>query len=71
MLLFACWMAIPKLHVSSLAVTNSSSLDLKNETELKSQATEDGNVEEYKKPVYFNIFKLIFSFLPVKSNQEE
>lgn len=40
------------------------------DTELKSQSTNEGDIEPMNKPAYFNIFKFIVSFLPVHSNQE-
>ena len=39
-------------------------------TELKSQSTNEGEMEPINKPAYFDIFKFIVSFLPVHSNQE-
>ncbi|MEI6019681.1 MAG: hypothetical protein WCR21_00995 [Bacteroidota bacterium] len=39
-------------------------------TEIKSQSSHEGDIEQIDKPAYFNIFKLIFSFLPVNSNQD-
>ena len=38
--------------------------------ELNSQRANEGETEPLDKPAYFNIFKLIFGFLPGNSNQQ-
>src|SRR5437868_15217180 len=64
--LIALWTATPKVYIHALLHHEHSAASLDQETKLKSQADDDCDFEKYNKPAYFNIFKFICSFLPVR-----
>ncbi len=72
MLLMALWIATPKVYIHELLNHEHSISVLSNETSVKSQSADDDcDFEKYDKPIYFNIFKFLFSFIPVKSGNQE
>jgi hypothetical protein len=66
LVLLALWVAVPKVYIHDLLHHNHSVSIVGDETKLQSQSAEDCDFQEYNKPVYFNIFKFISSFIPVK-----
>lgn len=67
LLLMALWIATPKVYIHELLHHNHTILQIGSETQVQSQpAADDCDFNEYNKPVYFNIFKFIGSFLPLK-----
>ncbi len=72
LVLLAVWVAIPKVYLHELLGHDHQGIIITNETKVKSQSTDDDcNFEKYNKPVYFNIFKFIFSFIPVKGQSDD
>ena len=71
LLILALWIATPKVYIHNLLHHNHSVNALDAETQVKSANTDDCDYEKYDKPVYFNIFKFIFSFIPVKTQDED
>jgi hypothetical protein len=71
MLLMAVWIATPKVYIHNLLHHDHSLTATGTETKVKSASTDDCDFDKYDKPVYFNIFKFIFSFIPVKTNNQE
>ncbi|MCC6369549.1 MAG: hypothetical protein IT236_00950 [Bacteroidia bacterium] len=67
----ALWIATPKVYIHNLLHHDHSQSLTGPETQVKSSSTEDCDYEKYDKPVYFNIFKFIFSFIPVKSSDDD
>lgn len=70
MMLIALWVATPKVYIHNLMHHDHSEVSGGTETKVKSATTDDCDFDKYDKPVYFNIFKFIFSFIPVKTNNE-
>lgn len=64
LLVTAMWIAIPKVYIRNLLHQNRSTLNVNTETKLQSQSDEE--LKGYNQPVYFNIFKFISSFMPMK-----
>lgn len=73
LVLMALWVATPKVYIHHLLQHDHSSLPQNSaETQINSQVSdEDCDFEEYNKPTYFNVFKFIFSFIPLKSKGSE
>jgi hypothetical protein len=71
MLLMAVWVATPKVYIHNLLHHDHSLNSTGTETKVKSASTDDCDFDKYDKPVYFSIFKFIFSFIPVKTNNQE
>jgi len=67
LLLMAIWVAVPKVYIHELLHHGHNISVPSPETKVQSQSSEDCDFDEYNKPVYFNIFKFISSFIPVKS----
>ncbi len=65
-LVMALWIAVPKVYIHELLHHNHTALAISPETKVQSQATDDCDFDEYNKPVYFNLFKFISSFIPLK-----
>lgn len=66
LVLMALWVAVPKVYVHSL-LHHDHTVSVKGpETKIQAPTDEDCDFEEYNKPVYFNIFKFIGSFIPLK-----
>lgn len=70
-LLVAFGLLAPQFSSDQSLTNTPSALNFNRETELQSQDMQEGDMEEYKKPTYFNIFNFIFSFLPIKPNEKE
>jgi hypothetical protein len=66
LLLMALWVATPKVYIHELLHHNHEALQISPETKVQSQTTDDCDFNEYNKPVYFNLFKFISSFIPLK-----
>ena len=63
--LVALWFAMPGNYSKNFLSHNSSSLSINPEAKIESES-EGSNLEEYKKPVFFNIFKFVNNFIPTK-----
>lgn len=63
-LLIILWFATPRTYTNFLFPYSTNSLSIGNQTKL--QTPEPSDIEEYKKPVYFNIFKFVNNFIPSK-----
>ncbi len=57
------WFAVPSIYTANLFSYKGSSLLPKTETKVETQGTSD---MDYKKPVYFNIFKFVTDLIPGK-----
>ena len=66
LVLMALWVATPKVYIHNLLHHNHTNLNIGSETQVQSQSGEDCDFDEYSKPAYFNIFKFIGNFLPLK-----
>src|SRR6218665_55875 len=66
LLLMALWIATPKVYIHELLHHNHAALTIGNQTQVQSQSADDCDFNEYNKPVYFNLFKFISSFIPLK-----
>lgn len=66
LLLMALWIATPKVYIHELLHHNHAALQIGTETKVQSQSADDCDFNEYNKPVYFNLFKFISSFIPLK-----
>lgn len=66
LILLAAWVATPKVYIHDLLHHNHNAIEISNETQLQSPATDDCDFNEYNKPVYFNIFKFIGNLKPIK-----
>jgi hypothetical protein len=66
LLLMALWVATPKVYIHELLHHNHTTLQIGNEPQVQSQSADDCDFNEYNKPVYFNLFKFISSFIPLK-----
>jgi hypothetical protein len=64
--LTALWVATPKVYIHDFLHHNHTKLNIGSETQVQSQSGDDCDFEEYNKPAYFNIFKFIGNFLPLK-----
>ena len=71
MMLVVLWVATPKVYIHNLLHHNHSINSTGTETKVNSASTDDCDFDKYDKPVYFSIFKFIFSFIPVKTNNQE
>ncbi len=69
-MLLALWVAVPKVYIHELLHHDHSTLVPGTETKVQSQSGDDCDFNEYNKPVYFNIFKFISSFIPLKPQNE-
>lgn len=67
LLLMAVWIATPKVYIHELLHHDHTTLQIGPETSVQSHsAADDCEFNEYNKPVYFNLFKFISSFIPLK-----
>jgi hypothetical protein len=66
LVVMALWVATPKVYIHALFKHDHASYNLGPETQVKPQAADDCEFEKYNKPAYFNIFKFISSFIPLK-----
>lgn len=64
LILIALWVATPKVYIHDLLNHDHSGISAGTETNVKSTSTDDCDFEKYNKPVYFNLFKFINSFIP-------
>ncbi|MEO6301547.1 MAG: hypothetical protein ABIP51_00115 [Bacteroidia bacterium] len=64
-LVIALWFATHSSYTNNLFNYNNNSLSIKPETKLEAPAASDLE-EEYKKPVYFNIFTFVTNLIPGK-----
>lgn len=64
--MLALSLAVPKLHLAHLSRPNQAALMSNPEAKVETPQEEDVDLQQYNKPVYFNIFKFISSFLPLK-----
>lgn len=72
LVLMALWVATPRVYIHNLLHHNHTETGLVPGAETNVKATgDDCDFEKYDKPVYFSIFKFIFSFIPVKSQDED
>ena len=71
LLLLTAWIATPKVYIHNLLHHNHSAVTTTPETKVNTPSGDDCDFDKYDKPVYFNIFKFIFSFLPVKSQDDD
>ncbi|MBA3683101.1 MAG: hypothetical protein H0W73_18350 [Bacteroidetes bacterium] len=62
-LMVALWIATPSTYTNKLFNYNTTSLSIKPEAKVETQAPAD---MDYKKPVYFNIFKFVTNLIPGK-----
>jgi hypothetical protein len=67
LILMALWVATPRVYIHNLLHHNHTEATGGTETKVKSASTDDCDFDKYDKPVYFSIFKFIFSFIPVRS----
>lgn len=68
LVLMALWLATPKVYIHALLHHDHSAISIDPETKVKSQSSDDdGDMEKYNKPAYFNLFKFIYSFIPSKN----
>lgn len=65
-LLFVLWIATPKVFINNLSQLNISNFLNTSEANIESQSQETNDFDGESKPVYFNIFKFVNSFIPVK-----
>ncbi len=63
--LLAFWFAIPGRYTNAVFKHDRISPLVNSETKLEASQASDLE-EEYKKPVYFNIFKFVNNFIPTK-----
>ena len=66
LVLLALWVAVPKVYIHELLHHHHSALQLGSETKVESQSTDDCDFNEYNKPVYFDLFKFLSSFTPLR-----
>jgi hypothetical protein len=71
MIMLGLYMATPKIYIQNLFSYKHSIISVETETKLKSQSSDEADFEKYDKPVYFNIFKFIHSFIPLKSDNSK
>ena len=70
LILMALWVAVPKVFVHHVLEHDHKPLASNLETQVAATSGEDCEFEKYDKPVHFNIFKFISSFLPVRSPEQ-
>lgn len=63
-MLIALWFATPNAYKYSIFHAGLNNVSMNQETKL--QAPEHSDIDKYDKPVYFNIFKFVNNFIPVK-----
>lgn len=63
-LLIALWFVTPRTYSDFLFPFSGNSLSIENQAKLQTPGPSD--IEEYNKPVYFNIFKFVNNFIPSK-----
>jgi hypothetical protein len=66
LVLMALWVAVPRVYVHDLLDHNHSAIAHNATTQVNTQSTDDCDFDQYNKPAYFNVFKFISSFLPLK-----
>ncbi len=66
LVLMALWVATPKVYIHDLLKHDHSGFSVGSETTVKAESTDDCDFEKYDKPLYFNIFKFISSFIPLR-----
>lgn len=64
--LFVFWIATPKVFINDLFHFNNNSVFGNAEATIESNAQETSDFDGENKPVYFNIFKFVNNFIPVK-----
>jgi hypothetical protein len=58
--------ATPKFYLKSLFKPSHTSVPVSPDKQFNSQATDDCDFEQYNKPAYFNIFRFISNFIPLR-----
>lgn len=64
--LFVLWVATPKVFINNLFHYSNNFVLGNTETTIESQSQETSDFDGENKPVYFNIFKFVNNFIPVK-----
>jgi hypothetical protein len=64
--LFVLWVVTPKVFINDLFHFNNNSVFTNSEETIESQTQETSDFDGDNKPVYFNIFKFVNNFIPVK-----
>ena len=64
--LIALWFATTEVYTNGFLPGNHNSLSIDAKSKLESASPENSDMDEYSKPVYFNIFKFVNNFIPVK-----
>jgi len=64
--LFVLWVATPKVFINDFFHFNKNSILMNSETSIESNSQETEDFDGENKPVYFNIFKFVNNFIPVK-----
>jgi hypothetical protein len=64
--IIAFWVATPKMYINDLLHINGTSIFNDSEAAIESQSQETSDFDGDDKPVYFNIFKFVNNFIPVK-----
>jgi hypothetical protein len=70
LILMALWVATPRVYIHNLFHHTHPEATTGTETKVKSATSDDCDFDKYDKPVYFNIFKFIISFIPVKAQDD-
>jgi len=66
-LLLAVWIATPKVYIHALLNHNHTEFHTGDQTQVnQASSADDCDFDKYDKPVYFNIFKFIIDFIPVR-----
>jgi hypothetical protein len=71
LLLLALWIATPKVYVHALLNHDHSNTEVTQQGTVVAQSSQDCDFENYNKPVFFNLFKFICSFLPERKQRSE
>jgi hypothetical protein len=69
LLLLCVSIATPRIYLHSFFGHDHSSAPVSSEKQLNSQTTDDCDFENYNKPAYFNIFRFISNFIPVRPSK--
>jgi hypothetical protein len=67
LILLALWVAFPKVFIHSALNHDHQHLSDNHQTEVAAASPADCEFEKYDKPVHFNIFRFISSFIPSRS----
>jgi len=64
--LIALWFATPEVCTNGILSRSSNSPSIDAKSKLETASPENTDVDEYSKPVYFNIFKFVTNLIPGK-----